>query len=776
MTSQTDDSPDTLVRQSATQEGRQCVSILGSHVIRREDASLLHGDGSYVANLELDHPLYACFVTSPFAHASFTTVNTQDALAKAGVTHVLIADDLKLDPIAPAVRDRPECARPALARDRVRYVGEPYALVLAETPQSAFDGAELVYADFDPLEVVIDPEEAIKDTVLLFPGSSNIFSESSADKDAALFEGADVIVRERLINQRLAPCSLETRAMAAVPTAEGRLIVYSSTQSAHGLKRTLVKCLNVDEDSIVVRAQDVGGGFGAKVTVYPEDIAIAGAALKLNRAIKWHEDRSRSMVGLVHGRAQIQYLELGATKDGKLVGYRMHVVQDCGAYPAFGALLPTLTSLMATGTYAIPNVETSHISVATNTTPISAYRGAGRPEAAAAIERMIDLLASELSIDPVELRRRNLIPSDAFPLTTPTGANYDVGDYQRALDSVCEHAGYERLRDEQRRRRLDRAPLQLGIGIAVYVEVTNGGGSSEYGRVAIEDDGSIIAYSGTSPHGQGHATAWSMLVADELGVDLGQVQVITGDTDLVPRGVGTFGSRSLQTGGAAVSSAAHEVNIRAKRMAAAMLEASEADIELSPRGAFVKGSPSLAIDWPTLAKRASEAQQPLDVALDFEPKDATYPFGAHLAVVEVDVETGRVRLISFTAVDDAGRLLNPMLAEGQVHGGISQGVAQALLEDFRYGPDGTPLTPNFADYSVISAPELPSFEIVHQETPTFMNPLGAKGIGESGTIGSTPAVWNAVIDSLSHLGIRHINLPLSPQRIYQSIAELAASS
>jgi carbon-monoxide dehydrogenase large subunit len=751
------------------------VSILGSRVIRKEDPGLLRGDGSYVANLELDHPLYACFVTSPFAHASFTHVNTEDAIATAGVTHVLSAADLNVNPIAAAVRDRPECARPVLARDRVRYVGEPYALVLAETPQAAFDGAELVYADFDPLDVVVDPEEAIKDVVSLFPGASNVFSESSQAKNPALFEGADIVVSERLINPRLAPCSLETRAMAAVPTQEGRLIVYSSTQSAHGLKHTLVRCLDVDEASIVVRAQDVGGGFGAKVTVYPEDVAIAAAALKLKRAIKWHEDRSRSMLGLVHGRAQIQYLELGATRDGKLVGYRMHIVQDSGAYPAFGALLPTLTCLMASGTYLIPKVETSYVSVATNTTPISAYRGAGRPEAAAAIERMMDRLATELAIDPVELRRRNLITKDAFPLTTPTGANYDVGDYNKALDSVCEHAGYEQLRDEQRRRRVEQAPLQLGIGIAVYVEVTNGGGSSEYGRVEVKNDGSIVAYSGTSPHGQGHATAWSMLVADELGVDLDQIQVVTGDTDLVPRGVGTFGSRSLQTGGAAVSGAAHETSIRAKRMAATILEANEADIQLSPNGAFVKGSPSLAIDWPTLARRASETQQPLDVTLDFAPKDATYPFGAHLAAVEVDIETGQVRLISFTAVDDAGRLLNPMLAEGQVHGGISQGVAQALLEDFRYSADGTPLTPNFADYTVISATELPSFEIIHQETPTFMNPLGAKGIGESGTIGSTPAVWNAVIDGLSHLGIRHINLPLSPQRVYQSIAELPSS-
>ncbi|MCL5973260.1 xanthine dehydrogenase family protein molybdopterin-binding subunit [Ferrimicrobium sp.] len=745
------------------------MSILGSRVVRREDPSLLRGEGRYVANLSLDRPLFACFVISPFAHATFSQITIEDALAVPGVRHVLRASDLTAKPIPSAIRDRPDGARPILAIDRVRYVGEPVALVLADSPEAAYDGAELVYADFDPLDAVIDPEEALTDATRLFPGGSNVFSSSQVEPDPHLFDGADVVVSERLINQRLAPCSLETRAMAAVPTPDGRLVIYSSTQSAHGLKRTLTRCLDIDDDVIIVRALDVGGGFGAKVTVYPEDVAIAAAALKTGRGIKWTEDRGRSMLGLVHGRAQIQNVELGATKDGTLVGYRLHVIQDCGAYPAFGAVLPTLTCLMAQGTYAIPKVETSYVSVATNTTPISAYRGAGRPEAAAAIERMMDRLALELDMDPVELRRRNLIPKNAFPLRTQTGANYDVGDYLLALDSVCEHAGYAQLRDEQRRRRVNQAPLQLGIGVAVYVEITNGGGSSEYGRVQVQDDGSVLAYSGTSPHGQGHATAWSMLVANELGVSLDQVQVITGDTDLVPRGVGTFGSRSLQTGGVAVAQAAREVSIRAKRVAAAILEASEADIQLGIGGAFVHGSPSMTIDWSTLARRAKEIDDPLDISLDFDPEDATFPFGAHLAVVEVDTETGQTQLVALTAVDDAGKILNPLLAEGQVHGGLAQGIAQALLEEFRYGDDGTPLTPNFADYSVISAPELTSFTLIHQETPTFMNPLGAKGIGESGTIGATPAVWNAVIDAISHRGVRHINLPLTPHKIVEAL-------
>jgi carbon-monoxide dehydrogenase large subunit len=432
------------------------MSILGSRVVRKEDPSLLRGEGRYVANLDLDDPLFACFVTSPFAHARFTNVSIEDALAVSGVEHVLCAADLRVQPIPGAIRDRPEWSRPILAVDRVRYVGEPYALVLATSPEAAFDGAELVFADFEPLAAVIDPEEAATDAVLLFPDTTNIFSKSEPEHDPHLFDEADVVVSERLINQRLAPCSLETRAMAAVPTPDGRLVIYASTQSAHGLKRTLTRCLDIDETALVVRALDVGGGFGAKVTVYPEDVAIAGAAIKLGRSIKWQEDRSRSMLGLVHGRAQIQYVEIGAKRDGTLVGYRLHIMQDSGAYPAFGALLPTLTMLMAPGTYVIPKIETSYVSVATNTTPISAYRGAGRPEAAAAIERMMDRLALELEMDPVEIRRRNLIPNDAFPLTTPTGANYDVGDYVRALDAACEQAGYAQLRDEQRRRRVDQ--------------------------------------------------------------------------------------------------------------------------------------------------------------------------------------------------------------------------------------------------------------------------------------------------------------------------------
>jgi len=749
------------------------MTVFGSRIERREDFALLRGQGDYVANLPIPDCLVACFVLSPYARATFASVDTSQALAVPGVVAVLTARDLDAAPLPSSLRDRPELARPALALDQVFFVGEPYALVVAESAAAAEDGAELVQADFVPLEPVIDPEEAARDERRVRPDGSNVLRIGSVEADPTLFDGAEVRVRLHLAHQRLAPAPLETRAIAVIPG--DRLEVFVSTQSAHRVKATLARCLDLAAEDIHVQARAVGGGFGAKAANYPEEVAVAAAARRLGRPIRWHEDRSRSMVGLVHGRAQLHELELGATRDGRLVAYRMRVLQDCGAWPLYGPYLPELTTLMASGTYRIPRVEASYVSVATDTTPVAAYRGAGRPEAALAIERAMDLLATELGMDPVLLRQQNLLSPDELPRATPTGAHLDSGDYSGALAKACELAGYERLREEQRRRRERGAPLALGIGVASYVEVTNNGGSSEYGRVAITEEGTVVAYAGTSPHGQGHATAFAMLAADELGLEPDDITVITGDTDLVPRGVGTFGSRSLQTGGVAVALAARELATRARARAASELEAAAWDIVLDAGGAHVQGSPSLAISWAELAARARADDDPLDVALDFTPEDATYPFGAHLAVVEVDTETGLVRLVRHIAVDDAGRILNPLLAEGQVHGGVAQGVAQALLEGFVYDRDGTPLTATLADYPAISAAELPSIAIAHQETPTERNPLGVKGIGESGTIGATPAVLNAVIDALGHLGVRHLDPPATPERVRDAIASAAAS-
>jgi len=475
-------------------------------------------------------------------------------------------------------------------------------------------------------------------------------------------------------------------------------------------------------------------------------------------------------VAMGHGRAQWQTVKIGGSRDGRVRAYRLDVVQDAGAYAHLGAFLPFLTRVMASGVYDIPEVQFNARSVLTNTTPTVAYRGAGRPEATAAIERAMDLFAAEIGLDPAEVRRRNLIPADAFPYTTPTDTVYDVGDYERSLDLALEAAGYADLRAEQERRREAGDPRQLGVGVCIYVEVTAGPqAGGEYGRVIVHDDGSATALTGASAHGQGHDTAFAMLVTDTLGIPLDRVTVKHGDTDEVARGVGTFGSRSLQLGGAAIHAASGQVLERARQLAADLLEADPADVELDrAKGAFhVAGAPAVSRSWAEVAVAAGPGG--LEAEADFEASSPTYPFGTHVAVVEVDTETGLARLVRMVTCDDAGTILNPLLVEGQRHGGIAQGAAQALYEWVRFDDDGNPQTTNLADYTMVSAAELPSFELVAMETPTPVNPLGAKGIGESGTIGATPAVQSAVCDALAPLGVRHVDMPCTPERIWDAI-------
>jgi carbon-monoxide dehydrogenase large subunit len=481
---------------------------------------------------------------------------------------------------------------------------------------------------------------------------------------------------------------------------------------------------------------------------------------------------------MTHGRAQIQYVEIGAKKDGTIVGLRAKVFQDSGAYPAFGLFLPTLTKQMACGVYAIPKVEFNFYSTLTNTTPVSAYRGAGRPEAAAMIERAVDMLADELGMDPADVRRKNFIPKDAFPHTTVTGAVYDIGDYGLSLDVALKNAGYDDLLAEQKQRRERDDRVQLGIGMSVYVEITGGVPPfSEYASVEVQTDGSVIVRTGTAPHGQGHETAWAQIASSVLGVPMDRITVLHSDTKVVARGLGTMGSRSAQQGGAAVHQASEAVVDKAKKIAAHLLEASEDDITVTDDGRVgVTGSPAKALGWDELAQAAEDSSKlpegmdpGLAAILDFEQGGPTYPFGAHVSVVEVDTETGDVKLVRHIAVDDCGRVLNPLLTGGQVHGGAAQGIAQALYEHFVYDEDGNPLTGTLVDYAFPAASELPSFENEHTETPTPLNPLGAKGIGESATIGSTPAVQNAVVDAVSHLGVRHIDMPLTPERVWRAI-------
>lgn len=754
------------------------MSILGNRVVRKEDPKFLTVGGSYVDDLELPGAAWVAYVRSTTAHARISQVDTSAARGAPGVLDVVTASELDLSPLPLEMPMFNEAmARPLLADGVVRFVGEPVAAVIAETRAQAYDAAELVEVDYDPLPVLVDPEESITSETLLFEkAGTNVALELSFGRDDSLFDGCDVVVTQRVVNQRLAPCPMEVRAAAARVDEEGRLTQWASSQAPFAVRDLLAVVLGLDPGMIRVIAPDVGGGFGSKIGAYPEELLVAWAARRLGRPVRWTETRSESMVGLGHGRAQVQALTLGGTRDGTVRAYRLEIVQDAGAYPSLGAFLPMFTRTMLTGTYDIEKAECNSRSVVTNTTPTVAYRGAGRPEAAAAIERAMDLFAAEISMDPAEVRRRNLVMGIApFPFTTPTGTVYDIGDYGQALEKVLEAAGYDELRHEQASRRLSNQPVQLGLGLAVYVEITNGVPGSEFSSVEIRSDGTALVKTGTSSHGQGHATAWSMLVAEKLGVRLEDVDFVQSDTDLVARGVGTFASRSLQTGGVAVNQAATLVLDIAKELAADLLEADPADIVVSETGGGlqVAGSPSSRRSWAELAEAATQKGAPLAADVDFTAPGPTFPFGAHLAVVEVDTETGKVVLRRLVAVDDAGTIVNPLLAEGQVHGGLAQGVAQALLEEFVYDESGNPLTSNLADYAFITAPELPSFETFSMETPTPMNELGAKGIGESGTIGSTPAVQNAVVDALAHLGVRHIDMPTTPERVWRAIATAA---
>jgi aerobic carbon-monoxide dehydrogenase large subunit len=747
------------------------MSIMGTRVLRTEDPRLLTHGGVYVDDLrvpELAQAVFATFVRSPMAHAQITGIDSSAAREQPGVVAVITAADL------PAA-DGPT-AEPLLAADRVRFVGEPVALVLTDGRYQGEDAAELVSVDYEPLTVVPGAGAALDDQVLLFPASgSNVVNSGTAGScDDASFAGCDVVVERAIVNQRVAPVPLEGRAAAARVGDDGRLTVWCSTQNAQIARDTIAGRLGLEASAIRVIAPDVGGGFGAKVGVDRDVICVAAAARQTGRPVRWAETRSENMLGMVHGRAQQQVYKIGGTREGRILAYHLDIVQDCGGYPRFGAFLPGFTTLMAAGVYDIPHVGADYRSVLTNTTPVAAYRGAGRPEATAAIERAVDDFAAEIGMDPAQVRRRNVVAPEKFPFTTPTGAVYDTGDYAAALDKVLAAAGYAALRAEQTRRRQRGDTVQLGLGLSCYVEITAGDGGSETGRLVVGEDGSATVYTGSSPHGQGHHTAWAMLVQDEMGIPMDRVTVIHGDTDAIPVAVGTFGSRSLQLGGTAVYQAAAEVKDAARRLAAGMIEASEADLELDlARGTWhVRGDPATGLSWALLAQQAGPGGLAADVT--FKASQPTFPFGAHLAVVEVDTETGKATLVRHVTVDDAGRIVNPVLAEGQRHGGIAQGAAQALLEEVRYDADGNPLTSTLADYAAITAAELPSFELVASETPTTINPLGVKGIGEAGTIGSIPAVQNAVIDAVSHLGVRHIDMPATPERVWAAISEARA--
>ena len=751
--------------------------MIGQRVRRREDPRFLLGTGRYVDDLELEGALWATFVRSEFAHATITEIDTSGVPDGA---RVFTAADIDLPPTPPpdaAIDER--MGRPQIATGKVRFVGEILAVVVTDTAAAGVDAAEQVWPELEPLPAVIDARDSIDSETLLFEdvGTNVAMGEGPIEPSADLFDGCDLVVDGEVNSQRIHVAPIEPRATAAV-WQDGRLRIWLSTQTPHQDRDELASALGVDRDRVHVIAPDVGGAFGGK-GLLPEDVLIASLARKLDRPVRWTETRSEHMVAMGHGRGERMWFSLGGTHDGTLKALYLRLLQDSGAYPSVGAVLPPLTRLMASGVYRIERIEVRFDSVVTNTSPTAALRGAGRPEASQVLERAVDSFAVEAGLDPAAVRRVNFIGVDEFPYTTAVGAVYDIGDYRLVLDTALEAAGYDELRAEQARRRAEGDPTLLGIGMSTYVEITNGIGESEFGAVEITAGGDAILKTGSFSHGQGHETTFAQIAAAQLGLPVERVTVVKGDTDRVARGTGTYGSKSTQIGGAAARKAAEELVDKAKELAAEQLEADPEDmvLELGAGTFHVRGAPQPSLDWSHLADRLQAAGRlpELSVETDFQPKQPTFPFGAHVVVVEIDSETGSVQLRRVIAVDDAGTIINPMIADGQIHGGAAAGLAQALYEEFTYDSDGNPQNANFVTYCVPGPPELPSFDVIRTETPTPVNPLGAKGIGESGTIGTTPAALNAVIDALSHLGVRSVEMPANGERVWRAIRDALAA-
>lgn len=764
--------------------------LIGEPVRRREDPRLITGQATYVDDVKLVGMLHMKIVRSTYAHARLKSIDTKAAEAAPGVMLVMTGEQARTwggpVPVAGQVPGMHMPTRYPLAVDEVRFVGEGIAAVVATDPYLAKDAAELISVEYEELPVVVDPYKAMEQgSPLVHPEfGTNICATipmgDPAAADAAI-KDAEVVVRQRMMNQRLVPSAMEPRGVVAhYNPGEETLTLWSSTQIPHLLKTLLSAVTHIPEHKIRVIAPEVGGGFGSKLNVYPEEILAALASIRLGRPVKWIGERSEEFLATIHGRDIHADVELAAKRDGTIVGLRMRIVADIGAYQhLLTAAIPTLTGLMLPGLYKIPALYGEIVEVFTNKMPTDAYRGAGRPEATYFIERGMDMLARRLNMDPAEVRRKNFIPKDEFPYTTKTGLVYDSGDYAAALDRALEKVGYQELRREQ--EQLRQQGRYLGIGISTYVEICGLGpsymlpaGGWEASSVRVERTGKVTVTTGASPHGQGEETAFAQIVADNLGVPIEDVTVIHGDTGLVPFGIGTFGSRTLVVGGTAILMSVEKVKAKAKKIAGHLLEASPDDLVYEGGRIFVRGYPEKGMTIQEVAAAAWNAvnlppdtEPGLDFTSYFEPPNCTYPFGAHIAVVEVDRETGVVDLKRYVAVDDCGNVINPMLVEGQVHGGIAQGVAQALYEECVYGEDGQLLTGSYLDYNVPRAEQLPSFELDRTVTPTPVNPLGAKGVGEAGTIGATPAVVNAVVDALAPFGVDHIDMALRPEKLWR---------
>ena len=773
---------------------------MGGGVPRKEDPALVTGRGTYTDNMKLPGMLHIALLRSPFAHAKITHIDVSAALEQPGVVAAFTGEDLAEEwgiPIPCGWQVSEDIKTPdhwPVAKDEVHHVGDAVAVVVASDRYTAQDALEHIDVDYEPLDVVTDMEEAVKeDTPLvheeLGTNTSFIWPLEVGDVDGA-FEKADVVIKQRFIQQRLIPNAIEPRAVVAQPDpVNDGVVIYSSTQIPHFLKEVISLTNAIPENKIRAVAPDVGGGFGSKLNVYAEEILAVALARRLGVPVKFVEDRTENYLATIHGRDQVQDIELAATSEGRILGLKADIKSDMGAYLQLGStVIPLLGAFMYCGVYTFDAYSFTCTGVFTNKTPTDAYRGAGRPESAFAIERMVDLLALELGMSPVEVRRKNFYEPFDEPTTTPAGIQYDSMNIQPTLDRAMELAGYEDLLAEQKRRRENNDTVQLGIGFSTYTEicglaptqisanVLGGPGLWDMATVRMLGSGKVEVVTGTSPHGQGHDTSWSQIAADALGVTPDDVEVLHGDTDSAPFGRDTYGSRSVAVGGVAVHVAAEKVVEKAKKIAAHMLEAAEDDIEFEGGTFSVVGSPDQSVtitDVSSAAHVGSDLPEGMEPGLTadffYNPPNFVFPFGSHICVVEVDTETGKVAVQKYVAVDDCGPVVNPTIVDGQVQGGIAQGLAQALYEEAIYDEDGNLVTSSMVDYMIPGAPEIPNMTLDRTVTPSPSNPLGIKGVGEAGTIGAPQAAINAVVDALSHLGVKHIDMPASPMRVWETI-------
>ncbi len=761
--------------------------MMGARVKRKEDPRLITGSSTYVDDLRLQGLGYLAILRSIYGHATITGIDTSAAKALPGVIAVYTGEEFKgfTGPMphgggegAGGQKGQVTIQTWPLATDRVRHVGQAIAVVVAESSYIARDALDLIAVDYEPLPAVTDMEATMADDAPQLydevPGNvAFTWTHRDGEPDQA-FADAEVVVTRKMENQRVAGIPMEGRAVLAQPDAlSGGLVVYTSTQNPHSVRTQIAKCLGISDLDIRVIAPEVGGGFGVKISSYPEEMIVAALALKLKIAVKWIESRSENLAATHHGRGQRGEVSLAATRDGIITAVRLRAVADAGAYPRAAGVALNAGRLL-TGLYAFRHADLEIKAVYTNTMPTGAYRGAGRPEAAYYIERIVDVLAAELGMDPVELRRKNFIPSDAFPYQTPTGPKYDSGDYEKPLDKALELSGYTELRAKQ--ARLREEGRYLGIGVATFTEIC-GFGPYDSASVRVEPSGKVTVATGISPHGQGQETTFAQIVADELGVSMDDVIVVHGDTARTPAGQGTMGSRGLVVGGSALMMGLGQIKEKVRKIVAHKLEADLSDVGFENGKFGVKGAPEQALSLKEIAAIAYSGTMPPEIGTGLEatdffaPPGTTYPFGSDVVVVEVSPETGEIKVVSYVAVDDCGRVISPLLVEGQVHGGLAQGIAQALWEEVVYDDQGQLVTGSLMDYAIPRAQDFPQFETARTETPSPLNPLGAKGIGELATIGSAPAVVNAVLDALRPFGITHLDMPLRPEKVWKAIRD-----